>query len=414
MAFDFATYAQPILKNTYLPGLQEMLPNSTVLLKQFEKETLPIEGKAFKVQVHRGRNEAAGRGAAELATLAIAGQQTFMEGSYNVKTQYSRIALSGLAIAATKSNKGSAVRALDSEMKRIFNDTKRSFNQQANGDGRHAFAFWTGVDDASGTNVDDNLGNGTTYLEPAAQTFDLVDVGDNTTLRGTAIVVTRGARAATSTAITWTGTVASSADGDYLVPTGTLGKQMTGIQAIVSASDPVLQAGGLGTLPVATYDDWKAVVLGSDASRQDLSFELIDQLIAQIVMDSDADKGDVNFLHCHPAMVSTYAKLCKDNRVFYNNMTLDGGFKVAQYDGMAFSGDKDCRRNAIYALTPGTIALGQMAPLDWLGEESGGIFYRLSGGDKDGLGATLYMYGEFICKVRNQNGVLLGINEIWS
>jgi hypothetical protein len=413
MTFDFATYAQPILKNTYLPGLQEMLPNSTPLLKQFEKETLPIEGKAFKVQIHRGRNEAAGRGAAELATLPTAGRQTYMEGSYNVKTQYSRIALSGVAIAATKSNKGSAVRALDAEMKRIFNDTKRSFNQQANSDGRHAFAFWTATDITSGTNVDDNLGNGTTYLEPSAQTFDVIDT-DNTTVNGTAIVVTRGARSAATTAITWTGTVASGADGDYLVPTGTFGKQMTGIQAIVSAADPVLQSGGLGGLAVATYDDWKAVILGSDASRQDLSFELIDQLIANIAMDSDADASDVNFLHCHPAMVSTYAKLCKDNRVFYNNMTLDGGFKVAQYDGKAFSGDKDCRRNAIFALTPGTISMGQMAPLDWLGQESGGIFYRLSGGDKDGLGATLYMYGEFIAKVRNQNGALLGLNEIWS
>lgn len=413
MTFDFATYAQPILKNTYLPGLQEMLPNSTPLLKQIEKEVLPIEGKAFKVQIHRGRNESAGNGAAELATLQTAGRQTFMEGSYNVKTLYSRIALSGLSIAATKSNKGSAVRALDSEMKRIFNDTKRSFNQQANSDGRHALAFWTAADNTSGTNVDDNLGNGTTLLEPAARTCDLVDT-DNTTLNGTAIVVTRGARGSTSSAITWTGTVTSSGDGDYLIPTGTLGKQMTGIQAIVSASDPVLNAAGLGTLPVATYDDWKAVILGSDASPQDLSFELIDQLIANIVMDSDAEESDISFLHCHPAMVSTYAKLCKDNRVFYNNMTLDGGFKVAQYNGKAFSGDKDCRREAIYALNPSTIAMGQMAPLDWLGQESGGIFYRLSGGDKDGLGATLYMYGEFICKVRNQNGALLGINEIWS
>jgi hypothetical protein len=228
------------------------------------------------------------------------------------------------------------------------------------------------------------------------------------------LVVTRGARAATTTAITWTGTVTNGDDNDYLVPVGTLGKQMTGIQAIISASDPVLQSGGLAGLAVATYDDWKAVVLGSDSSKQDLSFELIDQLIAQIVIDSDASKEDVSFLHCHPAMVSTYAKLCKDNRVFYNNMTLDGGFKVAQYDGHAFSGDKDCRRNAIFAITPSSIALGQMAPLDWLGQESGGIFYRLSGGDKDGLGATLYMYGEFIAKVRNQNGLLRGINEVWS
>jgi hypothetical protein len=49
-----------------------------------------------------------------------------------------------------------------------------------------------------------------------------------------------------------------------------------------------------------------------------------------------------------------------------------------------------------------------------LRDKDGSIFYRLSGGDIDGYGATLFGYMELGCLARNQNGVLLGLNEIWS
>jgi hypothetical protein len=32
----------------------------------------------------------------------------------------------------------------------------------------------------------------------------------------------------------------------------------------------------------------------------------------------------------------------------------------------------------------------------------------------DAYGATAFVYQELMCKARNQNGVLLGINEVWS
>lgn len=44
-------------------------------------------------------------------------------------------------------------------------------------------------------------------------------------------------------------------------------------------------------------------------------------------------------------------------------------------------------------------------------DKDGNILYRLSGGDVDGYGATLFVYQELGCKVRNCNGALVGINE---
>ena len=48
-------------------------------------------------------------------------------------------------------------------------------------------------------------------------------------------------------------------------------------------------------------------------------------------------------------------------------------------------------------------------PNHW--DKDGSILYRLSGGDVDGYGATLFVYQELGCKVRNANGALLNINE---
>jgi hypothetical protein len=412
MAFDYSA-ATPILKEVYLPALQELLNNATPLLSAIEKDITPVEGGNFVVGIHRLRNNTAAIGASEGATLPAAGQQGFVRAIVPVKQLYSRINVSGKAIAATKSNKGAFLKALEAEMKYVMTDTKRGINRQLNGDGTGALAYWTGADDSTPATVDDGHGNGTTQLGTGAVTCDLIATSDNSTKRGTAIVVTRGAVSTASTSVSWTGTVSGSAAGDYLVLANTLGNEMTGIQAVISDANPILLSGGLHGLPVATYPDWKAVVLGSDSSKQDLSFPLIQQLVSRIITESSIDEQDLKMFHCHPAMRDTYVKLCQDERVFYNVMKLDGGWEAVTYNGKPVVADVQCRRNAFYAITPSSLSLAQMAPLDFM-DKDGSVFYRISGGDVDAYGATAFVYQELMCKARNQNGVLLGINEVWS
>jgi len=416
MGFDYASAATPILKEVYLPQVQELLPNSTPLLKQIEKEVTPVEGGNFVVSIHRQRNNAAAVARAESETLPTAGQQGYVRAIVPIKQLYSRISVTGKAIAATKSNKGSFVRAIDSEMQYVMKDTKRALNRQVNGDGTGALAYWTGADDTSGTNVDDNLGNGTTQLGVGDVTVDVVDASStgDTTILATNRVVTRGAVGTTSTAITWTGgTVPGSADGDYMVLAGTAGKELVGLQAIVSNADPNTLPTGLHGLPVSTYPDWAAVVIGSDAARRDFSFTDLQQLFSRITTEGDVDTQDIKFIHSHTAMRDTYVKAAQDQRIFHNNMKLDGGWEVVTYNGKPWNDDVQCRRNAVFVLTPSSMKLMQMAPLDWM-DKDGSIFYRLSGGDVDGYGATLFGYMELGCLARNQNGVLLGVNEVWS
>lgn len=423
MAFDFASAAQPVLKVVYLPALQELVNNATVFSRQIEKRVVPVEGKTFTIAIHRSRNSGAAVAFDEDEQLVTAGQQGYANAVYPIRQLATRVRVTGKVIAATKSNKGSFLRALDAEMQYAMKDTARGFNRQYLGDGTGALAYWTAADDTSGTNVHDGFGNGTTHLGVGSLTADVIDASStgHTTVLKQDIVVTRGAVGTSSTAITWTGgdvtgsagSTTYSSTSDYLVIANTGGKEMCGIQAIVNDADPARETDGLGDLPVSTYADWKAVVMGDDASKQDLTFPLIQQLLARIVTESDATRQDIKFFLCHPAMEATYIKLCQDERTFFNNMKLDGGYEAVSYSGTPFIVDVQARRNALYAIAPESIKVLQLQPLDWV-DKDGSVFYRIGGGDYDSYGATAIAYQELACLARNQNGVIKGLNEVWT
>lgn len=406
--------ADDILKNVYLPPVVELLNNATPLLKYIEKEIQAVPGgKNFTIPLHKSRNNAAGVGRGENGTLPDAGSQGYDTAIVPSKYLYSRIQLSGPVIAATKSNKGAFLTAVESEMKGVTTDTMKAFNRQLHGDGRDVLGFWVSgatttiiVDDAQGNAGADHFQTGTTLV-------DFVD-SDNSTVHNTGLTATRGAVEATGRSITTSAAIDNEAAGDYFVVSGTLGKQMTGIQAHISDADPVLLAGGLHGVTVAANPDWVAQAVGTDAAtaagRVDLSFSLMQQVFSAIAKNSDKSEKDVKFLLASYEMRDTYVKLCQDERRFYNNMKLDGGFEAVSYNNKPLIPDAQCRRNRIYFVSPDTMAIFRLAELDWM-EKDGSMFSRVS--NVDAYEATLFVYQELGTKQRNGNGLLRGINEIY-
>ena len=417
MALNYTTTGANILKTVYLPAMSKLLDDGTPLLKMIEKKVTPTEGNSFKFAIHRGRNVASGVGRAEGAALPAAGEQGHVQATVPFKSLYSSIEVTGQVMAAARSNKGSFVRALDNEMQRSMVDTKRSLNRQVNGDGTGALFYWTGADDATPANMDDNLGNVVNRANYGAEvaTLDIVDATDHTTVLGSDLVMTRGADGTGVTAFTWTGSVAGTADGDYAVYADSARSEMVGIQGIISASNPLTLSGGLHGLTVASYPDWVAQILGSDSSRQDLTFNLIQQLLSRITSESAIDQRDIKILHCHQSIADTYAELCRNERVFHNTVELDGGFEAIAYSGIPVVPDVQCRRNALYAITPSSLSIAQMAPLEWI-EEDGAVLFRVPGNGTtyDKYGATARVYQEVLCHARNQNGAILGLNDNWA
>jgi hypothetical protein len=413
--------ASPIMKSVYLPPIREVLNNATPLLKYAEKEIQDIPGGSdFIIPLHVGRNDAAGDGAAENATLRAAGQQKFNKTNTASKNLYSRLRVSGPVIAATKSNKGAFLKALELEMKYLMQDTKRAFNRQLHGDGRDALGFYKTGAGGTTVTIDDGLGNAFDHFNKT--TFvDLIN-GTNTTVRQAGLTATRGAVSGSTRTITTDSALSgAAAAGDYFVKSGTLGQQMMGLAGIVSAADPnsVLYSAGLQKLTVASEPDWAAQVIYADggsseltssASRVDISFEVLQDILTAISINSDFDESDVNLFLMSPGMKNQYVRLARNERVFFNNMKLDGGFKAVSYNDKPMVWDPQARRNRIYALITETLAIFRLAELDWV-DVGGDVLYRISGGDVDAVGATLYAYQEFGVKVRNANGVILNLNE---
>lgn len=398
------------MKVRYIGPIREQLNNSTILFSRIGKESgfVDVSGKTFTVPLHTSRNKTAGSGRDDGGTLPTHSQQGYEVAVVPNAYTYTTIKITGPAIAATKDNLGSFVRAVDSEIQGATKDMKRSFNRQMHSDGTDALAFWTTADDTSGTNVDDARGNAFVHLPTGTLTCDLIDATDNSTKLGDSIVVTLGAKAASNYAITWTGTVSGSADGDYLVLEDTLGFQLMGLKGIVATSNPPLLSGGLHGLPVATKTFWVSQVESNSGTNRDLTLELMQRPLDSIASNSDYSEQDVEFLLTSYGVRAKYISLLVAEKRFVNTMELDGGFKAVDFNGIPLVADPQCQKNRIYYIVPEVLKIFRTSDFSWM-EKDGAVLSRVSG--QDAYEATLVHYGNLGCIARNALGLLDDISE---
>lgn len=404
--------ASSILKTRYIGQIREQLNNATVLMSKIGRKDQMISGKNFTVPLHTTRNSSAGTALADGDDLPTAGQQGYTTTEVPNKYLYGRIQVTGPTIAATRDNAGAFVEALNSEVDGLMRDFKRDFNRQLNGDGTGALAYWTTADDTSGTNVDDNLGNAFVHLPTSAMTVDLIDVSSTGSLArvGTSFTITLGAAASTNYAVTWTGTVSGSADGDFVVRAGSSGNEMMGIMGIIDNADPHVASGAtsLQGLAVATNAFWRAQVFGSDSTPVALAFEDMQEVIDAIATQGDYSENDIDFLFSNYGVRRAYYKLCIAERRSVNTMELDGGFKAVDFNGIPWVVDSQARREMLAFIVTDTMSIFRTSDFDWL-DKDGSYLSRVA--NKDAYEATLFHYGNLACMSRNGNGILKGILE---
>lgn len=407
MAFNVSA-ANDILKNRYLGTIREQLNNATVLFSKLEKREQMVSGKNFTVALHTGRNKSAASALGDGDTLPTAGQQSYASCTVPNKYLYGRIEVTGPTIAATRDNVGAFAQALESEVDGLTRDFKRRINSMLHSDGTDALAYWTGADNISGTTVDDNQGNAFVNLYTGTNTCDLIDATDNATKLGTSLVVTLGAKNANDYAVTWTGTVAGSADGDYLVPAGSLGNAMMGIKGIVSASNPALGALQGIDPSVSGSEYWAAQSFGNGGTLRQLAFEDMQEVIDGIATQTDYAESDIGLILGNYPVRRAYYKLCIAERRHVNTMELDGGFKALDFNGLPFVADSQCRRNSLAFLVLDTMAIFRTSDFDWM-DKDGSYLSRVV--NKDAFEATLFHYGNLACLTRNANGILYDLLE---
>ncbi len=399
------------LKTRYLGPIREELNGATVLLSRIGRNdnAINVSGKTFTIPLHTSRNVFAGSGRADGGTLPQVGEQGYSVAVVPNAYIYTRIKVTGPTIRAARDAAGAFTTAVESEIRGGLADTKRSVNRQLNGDGSDALAFWTGADDTSGVTVDDGRGHAFSHLPAGtAVTCDLIDASDNSTKLGDSIVVTQGAKNATTYSATFTGSVSGSADGDYLVLEDTLGKQMMGIAGVIDNANPVLLSGGLHGIDAAnTY--WQAQVNdGGGTTDRALTLDLMQDPLDQIAMNSDFDETDVEFLFGNYPVRAKYLALLRDEKRFVNTLTLDGGWTGLAYNDKPFIVDSQAKRGTIFYVNPATLSILRTADFDWA-DQDGSILSRVSG--EDAYDAFLYAYMNLACTARNGNGVLKYIAE---
>ena len=431
MAGFNTTLASDITKVLYLPPVQEMLNNATILLSRLEKDSTAtdVSGKSATVPVHYGRNTSAGLGIAESGSLPEAASQIYKTAVVPYKLEYGRIQVSGPVIATTRDNRGAFVKAIESEMKGLTKDFKKALNRQLHGDGLDTLGVLAEAMDSSGgetisKTIDDGTGVPFSHLSNGqAIPVDIVvpSTGASriTATGGYPTMQVTGSSSTTQTVsivVPASTSIASTADGDLIVPavktsagwSRSVGYQMMGIKGIVAATDPVSPSGGLHGLAVATYPWWKAQVVGSDSAKVDLSFSNMQKVFSLIAVNSDGSEDDISLLLTSYGVRDKYVELCIQERRFYNEMKLDGGFKAVSFNGKPIVADSQCWPGRIYYLNFDTLSMFRLQDFSFM-EKDGSVWSRVAG--VDAYEATLTLYADLGCKIRNQNGVLVGINS---
>lgn len=420
MALLTLSAADALLKVRYLGPVREQLNNKTVLANRLDRDesTQSVDGKSFTVPVHYKRNNQAGSGRADNGALPAVDAQASVTAVVPNKYIYATIEVTGPTMAATRSNLGAFVRAIDDEVRGATRDMKKAFNRQLHSNGVDALAYWTSADNTSGTVVDDGQGNAFVYLGNGDTTCDLLTIsGGTVTKRGDSIVVTLGDEDTSTPGwnVTWTGTVTGSADADVLVPEDTTGSgasapgySMMGIDGIINSTNPPLLQSGLHGLAVATYPWWKAQVFANSGTKRPLTLAMMQQPLSQIAVRSEFDESDVKFLLGNVWVRDKYEQLLIADKRHVNTLKLDGGFSGLDYSGKPFVIDTDCKRNRIYYIVPETMKIFRNQDFSWM-DLDGKIWHRRE--NKDSYFATMFHYGDLACVTRNGNGRLDDITE---
>jgi len=435
-----------VLKTYYLDGVQDYLNHSHILKDLIEVNEKDITGKSATIENHYGRSSgtaAVGDGG-DLPTSAY---QKFQTSTVPMKYIYGRIEVTGPGIAATRNAKGAYGKTLDTEVRGIANDLAKEVNRMDWGCGYGTLARWQSG--ATTTIVlqkkyrgaaagGDGFGSafGGKYLDKRTDCVAVVaaslSASGSYTVDSTALTVSALTKGTAGTdTVTITNAAVSEAAGTFYVrgnatqqslgtyaSAGAHRKESMGIRGLVTDTDldEIALTDGTNTggqtndplqgLAVGTYSWFKSIVdshsSGRYAGQRALSLTLMQTMFDMVEEQAGKDFGPSLMLTTR-ALRREYLELVRANKTFVNTMTLDGGWKALDYNGVPFTVDNDAIDGEIYFLTLQDIQMYRMSDYDWM-QKDGAVLSRISGYDI--YEAVLFRYHEMGIKNRATQGVI--------
>lgn len=390
------TTATNILKEIYEPKLQEQLQNEMVTSKRLEQTsegvTSEVGGKYVVFPVHVKRNHGIGA-RLEMEQLPTAQNQGYASARISLAYLYGSVRLSGQTMELAKTNPQAFASVLDQEMEGLQTDVSKDMNRQVFGTSVGALMVSSGAYAANTIST-----TNTQYMEVGM----VVDVYDSTgtTLRATARNVTAvnpGASIVVDGAA-----IATGANGDIVVRTGSLNRETIGLSQIVS------NTGVLYNIDPAVEAKWKSIVNSNSGVNRALS----ESLMIKTVDDVRTQGGKTTLISTTLGVRRSYFNLLVQQRQYNDTTEFEGGFRGLKFTtdngDIPLISDIDCQPNRMYFLNEKTLKFYRENDWSFM-DRDGSKWQRVIG--FDAYDATLYSYRQLGCHRRNSQALVSDVTE---
>ena len=407
-----------VLKRLYLPKVREQLNNEILVLQILSLNTEDIEGLEAVLALHYSRSKGVGA-RRELADLPDAGVQKYKQAKYDLSYLYGKILVSGPAIVRTRTDAGSWIRAMRSELDRIRDDLALDFARQVygNGDGviatvSSAATGGTGNPDVLTLTSAEAIVKG--YLYPGF----VMDVGS---------VLTPTAKAASmeivdvdpdlATVYIAEGTKASIANGDKVFreksnDTQGTAEMTAGIQSLVSTS-PSTQT-NVGGISSVTTRFWRNIA--EDASDAPDNGAVSLDLFMKIFNKANAagaKAADITAVTTPGIVRRLFSSADFAGKVnFVNTQTMKGGFESVSFNvgegPITLQPDRLAPWGKLFYIDTKHIEFFSPGEWDFLSRDGLTIKWV---DNKDAFQSVLFKYANLGTDRRNTSAVIFGLTD---
>ncbi len=378
--------AEIALKTYYLPAIADQLDKSvSPFFARIRKTTSDVSGKEVRKLVRYGVNGGISAGT-ETGELPTAGTNSYAVFTSSLKNFYGTIEITDKAIRSSATEAGAFVSLLNDEMNSLIRSASFNFNRMLFGDGSGKLATITGNASSAHYNVDSvkNLAEG--------MVVDVLSVS------GSILASSRTIQSVDheNKIIALSGSDISSATNYTLVVQDSKDLELTGLGSLFKES---------GTLYGQRIESchWLKPNIYTEVG------DLDEMKIQKAIDDVEERTGSkINFIMCSWGVRRALFNVLSKSRVL-EPMTLEGGFKALNFNGIPVVADRFCPDGTMYLLNTDDFAIHQLCDWQWLEGEDGKILKQVAG--KPIFTATLVKYADLMCYRPAGQAMLAGITE---
>ena len=392
-----------ILKEFYLPPVVEQLNNTLLLYNRFEKSSEELRGIEAYVPLHTGRSGGIGP-AGENVALPAAGSQSYGKAVYDLKPQYGRLRITGLALEKTAKDSGAFLQGLKGEIDGLRNDLKRDLARQTYMDGTGNIAQ-CGTTTASATVVLANkeaLRKGWLYIGMVVDIGTAADgsaIAQGRTITDVSIangtITISGATVTTSASHFVSRSGAAAATTGYSTPI--VAGEIGGLQLLVSAAANTVGGINAGAAGNGFWDNLR------DTTTSTLTSDALVQNMNQVELAG----GDLSLMVSSFGMQRKLFGLLQSQVRYVDPMNIQGGFRTLEFNGKPFVADRDAPFGKIYLLDESKFKVFRNQDWHFL-EEDGDVLKWVVG--FDAWEAVLAQYLNFGINRRNVQLVMSNLS----